>query len=879
MADDLKRVGLVLTAEGATEFQSTLKGCQAAVKENKAELKLAQSQYNENTSVTQKLTDKQKYLAAQTDTYSDKVSLLQGQLKEMESNENADSAAIEKKKTELAETQATLNNYQSSLDKVNKQLATHSEQLKEWGTKLTETGGKIKTVGEGLTKGITVPIAGMAAASVAAWKEVDDGMDTVTAKTGASGKALEDMQNRAKAIAETIPTDFQTAGSAVGEVNTRFGSTGEELQKLSEQFIKFAEINNTDVSSSVDNVQSTLAAFGLKANDAGNMLDTMNKVGQDTGISMDTLAQQMTSNAVSFKEMGWSATDAAKFIGNLSKSGIDSSTVMSGLKKALANATKEGIPMSTAMEDLQKQMENAGSSTKSMQVAMDLFGAKSGPAIAEACQSGRMSFEELGTSITDNAGNINKTFEEMEDPLDKIQPIMNQLKDTGADIIDTAGPMIVEVLKNVAAGAKELNEKWNGLSQGQKQTIEKFLTLAAAIGPVVAIVGGLTSGTGNLLIKMGELPDTIAGIQSGLGILKGTVGGLFGFIAANPVIAVIGAIILAVTLLYTKCKPFHDFVDNSLKTIGEQIKNVAEAFTNFSEKAGTAFSAAKEKCSDMKNKMSEDWNNIKDKTSQTFENIRNIASSKMSEMHSQVSQRLEEIKAAYDSHGGGLRGTAAATMEAVKQYYKAGYNVINSLTGGRLGDVVSEFRSRGSDMMSSARNTFENIRDSIGEKMDEAGGKVRDAIDRIKGFFNFSWSLPHLDMPHPYVSGSFSLKPPRVPSFGIDWYANGGIMTNPTAFGIDPNTGNAMVGGEAGAEAIAPITTLKQYVSEAVNESSQSQLVSCFNRLFDLIENYLPEIAAQKAVVLNTGALVGQLAPEMDTALGQRYQDKARGMH
>lgn len=855
MADDLKRVGLVLTAEGASEFQATLKGCQAAVKENKAELKLAQSQYNENTSVTQKLTDKQKYLSAQTETYKDKVALLQGQLKEMESNENADSTAIEKKKTELAETQATLNNYQNSLDKVNKQLATHSEQLKEWGTKLTDTGGKIKTVGEGLTKGITVPITGMAAASVAAWKEVDDGMDTVTAKTGASGAALEDMQNRAKAIAETIPTDFQTAGNAVGEVNTRFGSTGTELQNLSEQFIKFAEINKTDVSSSVDNVQSTLAAFGLSAKDAGNMLDTLNKVGQDTGISVDTLAQQMTSNAAAFKEMGWSASDAAKFIGNLSKSGIDSSTVMAGLKKALANATKEGIPMSTAMGDLQKQMENAGSSTKSMQVAMDLFGAKSGPAIAEACKTGRLSFDALGTSITDNAGNINKTFEEMEDPLDKLEPILNQLKDTGADIIDSAGPMIIDILKKVAAGAKELNEKWTGLSEGQKQAIEKFAVFAATAGPVITVIGGLTSGIGGFLIKLGSLPGAIAGVQTGIGILgtgigsigsaiPGVVTGIGGLVTAfGPFILIAAAVVAAGILIY---------------------KN---------------WDTIKEKAGELKSGIAEKWNAIKQNTSNTFENIKNTANQKMTEMHSQVSERLGAIKAAYETHGGGIKGSAAATIESVKQYYRAGYDAINSLTRGRLGSVVSSFRSYGSEMMNSARNTFGDIRDSIGEKMDSAGERVRSAIERIRGFFNFSWSLPHFDMPHPYVYGSFSLRPPRVPTFGIDWHANGGIMTDPTAFGINPITGNTMVGGEAGAEAIAPITTLKQYVSEAVNESSQGQVIGCFNKLYELMENYLPEIAAQKNVMLNTGALVGQIAPAMDTALGHRYQDKARGMH
>lgn len=154
-------------------------------------------------------------------------------------------------------------------------------------------------------------------------------------KTGASGDALEEMQTSARNIAKSIPTDFATAGSAVGEVNTRFHMTGQELEDLSQQFVEFASLNDTDVSSSIDNTQKVMEAFNLKSKDAGALLDTMNKVGQDTGISMDTLASSMVSNAASLKELGMSAADAAIFMGQCETSGVDTSTVMAGLKKLL----------------------------------------------------------------------------------------------------------------------------------------------------------------------------------------------------------------------------------------------------------------------------------------------------------------------------------------------------------------------------------------------------------------------------------------------------------------------------------------------------------------------------------------------------------------
>ena len=145
---------------------------------------------------------------------------------------------------------------------------------------------KMTGAGTALSKTLTAPIMGVGAASVAAWKEVDAGLDTIVTKTGASGEALDGMRQILKNITGDIPTDFETAGAAIGEVNTRFGVTGEALETLSSQFIKFAEINGQDVSGSVDSVSKMMAGFGLEAEDAGRILDALNTVGQQTGVDV-----------------------------------------------------------------------------------------------------------------------------------------------------------------------------------------------------------------------------------------------------------------------------------------------------------------------------------------------------------------------------------------------------------------------------------------------------------------------------------------------------------------------------------------------------------------------------------------------------------------
>ena len=200
--------------------------------------------------------------------------------------------------------------------------------------------------------------------------------------------------------------------------------------------------------------------------------------------------------------------------------------------------------------------------------------------------------------------------------------------------------------------------------------------------------------------------------------------------------------------------------------------------------------------------------------------------------------------------------------EAVKTILSAGFSFVQNVF-----NLMKAFISSiGSAIWSVVQNAFENvrmaivnklnqakasvisifeaIRSSINEKMEAAKSIVSAAVQKLKDFFNFDWSLPKIKLPHFSISGSFSLDPPSTPSFGIDWYKNGGILLKPTAFGINPATGNTMVGGEAGAEAIAPIDTLKQYVSEAV-ASQNAELISVLNLILAAISS-LDEGLAEK---------------------------------
>lgn len=192
---------------------------------------------------------------------------------------------------------------------------------------------------------------------------------------------------------------------------------------------------------------------------------------------------------------------------------------------------------------------------------------------------------------------------------------------------------------------------------------------------------------------------------------------------------------------------------------------------------------------------------------------------------------------------------------------------------GVVGNIFNAIKSVFTNAFNTVKTIFTNIFNAIKNPIETARDVVKNAIDKMKSFFNFTWSLPKLKLPHISITGSFSLLPPSAPRFSIDWYKNGGILTDPTIFGMGKN-GNLLGGGEAGAEAVAPIDTLMDYVRVAVNESN-SQLAERLSAVISILSDYLPQLT-ERQLILDTGVLVGELASPMDESLGtiQRRKDR-----
>lgn len=201
------------------------------------------------------------------------------------------------------------------------------------------------------------------------------------------------------------------------------------------------------------------------------------------------------------------------------------------------------------------------------------------------------------------------------------------------------------------------------------------------------------------------------------------------------------------------------------------------------------------------------------------------------------------------------------------------WNKIKSACGSAVSWIKGKFNDfRG--VVSGVKARFDEIRKGIAENIDKAREAVRKAIDKIKGFMKFSWSLPKLKMPSIGIKGKFSIDPPSVPKFSIKWNAEGGILTEPAIFGALKD-GTMLGGGEAGAEAIAPIETLQSYIGAAVKAENETigRIIIEQNRLMmDFLERIMPH-----DVMLDSGAMVGALTPAIDMQLADRLTHTMRG--
>ena len=750
-------IGPKIGIDGEKEYRDQLKNIIQQQKTLKAEMQETASGFDKNATAMQKAKAKAENLNKQIAIQKQRAEEARKMVEASTEKYGEADTRTQQWKEALANANTELNKLQNELKDTNP-IKAFGEDLKAAADKLGEIGGKIESVGSSLTKNVTAPIMAAGGATIAAFNDVDKGMDIIVTKTGATGEALEGLQDTAKDLATTLPISFEDAGIAVGEINTRFDVTGDKLKDLSSEFLKFAEINHTDVTKSVDDVQSAMAAWDVDSKKTSAVLDTLTAVAQKTGASVDTLASGVGDNVTLFTEMGFSMSDAIEFLGQLDKNGVDASSTMAGLKKALANATKDGKSMSTALDELQASLISADNNADAYSAAMELFGNKAGPQLAAALKDGRLSIEALGTSLETNLGTVDTTFENTLDGPDKFKVALNNVKAVGADVGGTLLEMVVPVIEKLSDVVKKASKWWGGLDDQQKKTIITVAGVVAAVGPVVTIIGKVVSGVGGVISAVG----TVTTVLGGLGLTLGPV---------IAIIAGVAAAIAGVILVIKNWDKITRWFSETWESVSTTVANVATTVTGW---------------------VSDKWETLKSRTAEAW----------------------SEIKSRVAENGGGIKGIISTAGQEFQTMWQNAFAAMDNITGGKLSEIVGKVGAKLTEIKDKFTNVFNSVRDF-----------VQGAIEKIKSFFNFSWELPKIKLPHFSISGKFSLSPPSIPHINVDWYAkaykNPVMFTQPTV--LATNSGVKGFGDGNGGEIVVGQSMLYAMIRDAAAAGMKSE--------------------------------------------------------
>ena len=566
---------------------------------------------------------------------------------------------------------------ENKLKSLSKEQTSLNANIQAMGAKFTEAGEKLTSMGKTASK-VSAVVAGIGAGSYKAWTEVDESLDSVAAGTGATGKALEKLQDVATEVYTSMPVDIATTGTAVADLNTRLGLQGDELEEATEQFMKYAEVNGTDVQSSIESVSKAMQDANIPTSELNDVLDMLTTASQQSGLSVDAIASSLSSTGVQMRELGFSTEETIALLATMEKNGVNSQTVMAGMKKAMANYANEG---KNASEELANLWQGIKDGTVTSADAIDVFGTKSGAAIYEYVKEGKLDYQDLLSTIQDSNGQLDASYEAMLDPTDKFKTALNNLKQVGYEIWDQVQATLAPMLEVLVQKLKEFSDWFTNLDPNMQQAIVVIGMIVGAIGPLLIVVGKISTGVGAVIGTISKLSGVFS---TAISIISTGAKALFAIIEANPVIAIITAIIAIVVLLYTKCEWFRDGVNaifTAIKdffvSIWDNIKSIWEGgIDGLIQKLSSWFDSVKNGFSDVLNSIVGFLSNIISKIGEWASNLVSSGANAISNFASTLVNGLKNLPSQFVKWGADM---IDGFIKGIKSKISAVTNVISGI--------------------------------------------------------------------------------------------------------------------------------------------------------------------------------------------------------
>lgn len=477
---------------------------------------------------------------------------------------------------------AGLKSAQSEADAASKNIAT------KIGNNFQSVGKSLTSVGSTLTKSVTVPIVGLGTAAVKTTSDFESAMSKVSAISGATGGDLDKLNKKAQEMG--AKTKFSATESA--DAFTYMAMAGwktEDMLDGIEGIMSLAAADGLDLATTSDIVTDALTAFGLSAKDSGHFADVLAAASTNANTNVSMLGESFKYVAPVAGALGYSAEDTAVALGLMANAGIKSSQAGTAMRSAISRLVKPTDQVAAAMDKYNISLTNSDGTMKPLsQVMKELRQNLGGLSEAEQAQAAATLFGQEAMSgmlaivnasdadfnkLSDAIGNADGSAQQMADTmLNNLQGQITLLKSALEGLAIQFGEILMPYIKQFVTWLQNLVQKLQEMTPEQKEQIVKWAAFAAAIGPVILVLGKLTSSIGNIITTFGKVPAAITKVKSAFTAVSAAIGGI-----SAPVVAVVAIIAVLIAAFVNLWKTNEDF-RNKMTAIWDGIKSKFESF-------------------------------------------------------------------------------------------------------------------------------------------------------------------------------------------------------------------------------------------------------------------------------------------------------------
>lgn len=808
-------------------------------------------------------------------------------------------------------------------------------QIDETNTKAqnlaTKIGSVMKTAGNkitGLGKAIAPVSAVLTGALTASTKSASDfqnGMAKMSTLFDTSKTSVSDLSKEFL----TLSNKTGLSASELAEAGYQALSAGQSVDKVG-KFVEtagnLAKAGFTSTTTAVDVLTTTMNAYGKSAGSAdqiANKLVRTQNLGKTTvdelasamgkviptASSMGVNINNLTSGYVSLTKQGIATAEATTYMNSMFNELGDSGTTLGGVikektGKSFQECMNSGMSLADVLQITKQYADENGIAYNELWSS-----AEAGKAGLAILNGGVDEFNKTVETMASDTDDVGEALEKLETPSVKAHKAINQIKNSGIELGTAFIGALAPTLEKVCGVVEKATTWFSSLDEHTKTMIATAMGIGAVASPVLIIGGKIISGIGSMVGKIGTAISTISSLSGSVGGLSGVLGAITSPIGL--VVVAITALIAIFVALYNTNEDFRNTVQSAWATIKETISTVIEAvkelisafiqlvkqawdawgqdiinvvtnaFNYISTFIDSALKIVQAVWNDLKSVIETVLNAIKSFISTALNAIKSVFSTIWNAIKSVVTTVINAIKSVISSVFNAIKSTITSILNSIKSVFNSVWNGIKSTVSSVINGIKSTISSGMNGAKSTVTGVLNGIKSSFTSIWNGCKSVVSGAINRIKSIMNFSWSLPHLKLPHISISGSFSLTPPSVPHFGISWYKKAMdspfMFTQPTLFDVNPVTGTAKGAGEAGDEIMYGHSNLMNDIQDAVGHHDNlivKALNDWFEQLFAIFEEWFPEFKGQ--LVLDTGALVAETAPAMDEELGKIIRRKER---